>query len=140
MKTTIRSTFAVLKRKQKSADYKHYMSTLRLALGAGCSVLFAWVCFRRKGSCDVRADKEYFGCFKVKIEKLRLKRKHSYRSTEVFFSIQFCRGNSNALLPQASWSIPGRCLRPLKACCPRHTWPVGWGRGFRRATSGYTQP
>jgi len=51
---------------------------------AGCGVLFAWVYFRRKGSCDVRADKEYFGCFKVKIEKLRLKRKHNHRSTEVF--------------------------------------------------------
>ena len=74
--------FAVLKRKQKSADYKHYMSTLRLALGAGCSVLFAWACFCRKGSCDVRVDKN-FGCFKVKIEKLRLNRKYDYVLAEV---------------------------------------------------------
>ena len=50
------------------------------------------------------------------------------------------RGRSNVLLPQASWSIPGRCLRPLKACCPRRTWPAGWERGFRPAASGYTQP
>lgn len=84
--------FAVLKRKQKSADYKHYMSTLRLALGAGCSVLFAWVCFRRKGSCDVRADKEYFGCFKVETQKVRLNRKHDYVLAEVLLAFRYYMG------------------------------------------------
>lgn len=68
------------------------MSTLRLALGAGCSVLFVWVYFRRKGSCDVRADKEYFGCFKVKIEKLRLKRKYGYGLAEVFLAFRYYMG------------------------------------------------
>lgn len=83
--------FAVLKRKQKSADYKHYMSTLRLALGAGCSVLFAWVCFRRKGSCDVRADKN-FGCFKVETQKVRLNRKYDYGLADILLAFRYYMG------------------------------------------------
>lgn len=63
---------------------------MRLAQAAAC--FFAWVCFRRKGSCDVRADKEYFGCFKVKIEKLRLKRKHDYVLAEVLLAFRYYMG------------------------------------------------
>lgn len=68
------------------------MSTLRLALGAGCSVLFAWVCFRRKGSCDVRAAKEYFGCFKAGTHKFRLNRKDNYGLADILLAFRYYMG------------------------------------------------
>lgn len=58
---------------------------------AGNGVLFAWVCFRRKGSCDVRVDKN-FGCFKVETQKVRLKRKHDYVLAEVLLAFRYYMG------------------------------------------------
>lgn len=40
----------------------------------------------------MRADKEYFGCFKVKIEKLRLKRKDDYGLADILLAFRYYMG------------------------------------------------
>lgn len=40
----------------------------------------------------MRADKEYFGCFKVETQKVRLNRKHDYVLAEVLLAFRYYMG------------------------------------------------
>ena len=83
--------FAVLKRKQKSADFKHYKSTLWVARKrrlrrAFCMGLFS---SERQLRCEYAKN---IGCFKVKTEKLRLNRKCDCVLAEVLLAFRYYMG------------------------------------------------
>lgn len=86
-KTTIRSTFAALKKKQKSADFEHYTSTLWVARKRRLRRAFCIGLLSSEGSCDVNMQKN-IGCFKVKTKKLRLNRKCDCILAEVLLAFR----------------------------------------------------